>query len=187
MLEKIFYINLIVHYCILLLVVWWIIFFEKRIWPPPKKESWQYYIYWILFYIWFWLDFYLIIQNYNTWIITDLFRFYVGISLFVLWWLFSLWWIYALWIINTYWLKNWFVIKWPYFYTRNPQYLWDIVMIIWIILFVNSIYFAIIWMLTIFIFLLMPFLEEKWLENMYWKKYLEYKNKTTRLSLIKLV
>jgi protein-S-isoprenylcysteine O-methyltransferase Ste14 len=70
--------------------------------------------------------------------------------------------------------------KWPYFYTRNPQYLGDIILLIGLILFCNSLFLLIIFAIYIFTFLIMTFSEEKWLEKNYWSKYIEYKNKTTR-------
>jgi protein-S-isoprenylcysteine O-methyltransferase Ste14 len=180
MLDNIFYINLIIAYLLLFLTIIWIVSYKNKIWPSWKKYSWQYNLYWWLYYLSLLLSFYLIYLDFNSWGINDYVRYYLWTPFIIIWWLFSLWWIYTLWIINTYWLKNWFIIKWPYFYTRNPQYLGDIVLLIGLILFCNSLFLSIIFTIYIFTFLIMPFSEEKWLEKNYWNKYLEYKNKTTR-------
>ena len=178
--NTIFYINLSVHYIIFGLVLWSIFFSSKRIWPPPSKQSWQYKIYWNLFYIGAMLDIILIIQEFNIWIIPNEIRYFIGIPLILIGTFIVSFGVYTLGIKNTYGLKNGFTDKSPYKYTRNPQYLGDIILILGLILFINSLNLTVLFLLTIIIFIIMPFSEEIWLEEKYENEYIEYKNKTSR-------
>ncbi len=178
--NTIFYINLSVHYIIFGLILWSIFFSLKRIWPPPSKQSWQYKIYWYLFYIGVLLDIVLIIQEFNIWIIPDELRYFIGIPLILIGTFIVSYGIYTLGIKNTYGLKDGFTDKTPYKYTRNPQYVGDIILILGLILFINSLNLTVLFILTIIIFVIMPFAEEIWLEEKYGKEYIEYKNKTSR-------
>ena len=116
----IFYIALLVHFLLLTLTLWSIFFPEKRIWPPPHKNSWQYYIYWGLFYIGIILTTILVILNYNSWFITNGVRYFLGVPLVLIGLTILCLGIYILGIKNTYGLKDGFKIKAIYKYTRNP-------------------------------------------------------------------
>ena len=178
--DTIFYINLMIHYIIFGLVVWSVFFSSKRIWPPPSKQSWQYKAYWSLFYVAVILDIFLVIQEFNIWIIPNEIRYFIAIPLILIGTFIVSYGIYILGIKNTYGLKNGFITKSPYKYTRNPQYLGDIILILGLILFLNSLHITILLILTIIIFIIMPLAEEIWLEEKYGKEYIEYKNKTSR-------
>ena len=178
--NTIFYLNLLVHYIIFGLVLWSIFFSSKRIWPPPSKQSWQYKIYWYLFYIGVVLDIVLVVQEFNIWIVPNEIRYFIGIPLIAIGTFVVSYGIYTLGIKNTYGLENGFTTQTPYKYTRNPQYLGDIVLLIGLILFVNSLNLTVLFLLTIIIFIIMPFSEEIWLEEKYGNQYIEYKNKTSR-------
>ena len=175
-----FELGIIIQFVLLIFVIWSIIVPRKRIWPPPKTLSWQYLIYWGLFYIGVVIDIYTMVIDWNTWIIPFELRFYIGLPLSIIGGAFSLWGIMVLGIKNTTGLKNGFVVKMPYLITRNPQYLGDIVMITGLILLANSLYTTVLLLLTIIIFCIMPLPEEIWLEEKYGKEYLEYKYKTSR-------
>ena len=176
----IFYINLLIHYIILGLVFWSILFYKKRVWPPPAKESWQYKIYWNLFYLATLLDIILIYLEYNSWVIPYKIRVFIGVPLIVIGLSIVSLAIYILGIKNTYGLKDTFITNPPYKYTRNPQYLGDIILLLGLTLFINSLNLTLLFLLEIIIFIIMPFSEEIWLEENYGKEYLEYKNKTSR-------
>ena len=178
--NNIFYLNLLIHYIILGLTIWSIFFPTKRIWPPPSKKSWQYHLYWNLFYAGILLDIVLIIKDFNIWIIPNQIRFFIGIPLILIGGFIVCFGIYSLGLKNTYGLQDGFTDKSPYKYTRNPQYLGDVILLIGLILFVNSLNLTVLFILTIIIFLMMPFSEEIWLEEKYGNQYLEYKNKTSR-------
>jgi protein-S-isoprenylcysteine O-methyltransferase Ste14 len=178
--NAIFYLNIVVHYIIFILILWSIFFSSKRIWPPPSKKSWQYKIYWYLFYIGTILDIVLVIQEFNIWVVPNEIRYFIGIPLILVGAFIVSFSIYTLGIKNTYGLENGFRDKTPYKYTRNPQYVGDIILIIGLILFINSLNLTVLFILTIIIFLIMPFSEESWLEEKYKNQYIEYKNKTSR-------
>jgi protein-S-isoprenylcysteine O-methyltransferase Ste14 len=162
------------------LTLWSIFVPQKRIWPPTLKQSWQYKVYWGLFYICVVLDVVLVFYEFDSWNINDNISFFIGIplilfGLFVL--IFS---IYTLGIKNTYGLQGQFTIKGLYKYTRNPQYVGDFILLSGLILFINSLDLIILFVLEIITFILMPFAEEIWLEEQYGQEYLNYKYKTSR-------
>jgi protein-S-isoprenylcysteine O-methyltransferase Ste14 len=175
-----FYINLIIHYTIFGLVVWSILFSSKRVWPPPSQKSWQYKIYWYLFYLAIIFDTILTMYEFNNWLIPTEIRYFIAIPLILIGTFIVSYGIYTLGIKNTYGLENGFTTKSPYKYTRNPQYLGDIILSLGLILFINSLHITILLVLTIIIFTIMPLAEEIWLEEKYGKEYIEYKNKTSR-------
>lgn len=178
--QIIYHSNISILYLILLLIVWSILFPNKRIWPPPSIKSWQFQVYWSLFTVSVVFDVYLIYANWNTWIIDNAIRYYIGIPLTVIGSVISLSSIYTLGITNTSGLKGGFTASQLYKFTRNPQYIGDIILLIGLLLFVNSIPTTIVLLLTIFSFILMPFPEEIWLEKEYGDIYLKYKNNTSR-------
>ena len=165
--DTIFYINLMIHYIIFGLVVWSIFFSSKRIWPPPSKQSWQYKTYWSLFYVAVILDIFLIVQEFNIWIIPNDISYFIGIFLILIGTFIVSYGIYTLGIKNTYGLEDGFTAKSSYKCTRNPQYLGDIILSLGLILFVNSLHITILLILTIIIFIIMPLSEELWLEEKY--------------------
>jgi protein-S-isoprenylcysteine O-methyltransferase Ste14 len=77
-------------------------------------------------------------------------------------------------------LKGKLVLTGPYKYTRNPQYIGIIFLIIGALFLFNSLLFLINGTLGIIIFLILPFAEEPWLEKQYGEKYNEYKKKVRR-------
>ena len=74
--------------------------------------------------------------------------------------------------------KHRLVIKGPYKYTRNPQYLGDIIALTGLAILVSSIYVLIASSLAITTFLLMPLSEEKWLVEQYGEEYIRYMRNT---------
>ncbi len=177
---NIFYCNLTVHYIILIVIMWSILFPRYRVWPPPSKHSWQYKVYWNLFYIGSILDMILIFQEFNSWIIPNDIRYFIGIPLILIGLSIVSAGIYTLGIRNTYGLKDGLINKGIYKFTRNPQYLGDIILLFGLSIIVNSLNLIILFLLTIIIFILMPFSEEIWLEEHYGNRYLQYKNITSR-------
>jgi len=176
----IFYTTLLVNFLLFSLTAWSIFFPKKRVWPPPYKSSWQYYIYWGLFYFGIALTTILVILNYNSWVILNEIRYFLGIPLISTGLILLCFGIYTLGIKNTYGLKDGFKIKSIYKYTRNPQYVGDVIMLTGLIVFLNSADLTIIFLIQILTFIIMPFTEEIWLEEKYGVEYLNYKQKTSR-------
>ena len=77
-------------------------------------------------------------------------------------------------------LKEGFVSSGPYRFTRNPQYLGDMILFIGLSVIVNSLYVRIIHALMILVFAIAPLAEETWLEDQYGEVYREYKRATSR-------
>jgi protein-S-isoprenylcysteine O-methyltransferase Ste14 len=108
----------------------------------------------------------------------------LGVILIILWWYF---------IISPYYLfraKNTpekfekstcVVTEWLYKYSRNPMYLWSIILLIWLALLSWNIisFISPIFLFLFLNFMFIPYEEEKW-EKELWKQYLDYKKKVRR-------
>ncbi|MCJ7715136.1 MAG: DUF1295 domain-containing protein, partial [Anaerolineales bacterium] len=132
------------------------------------------------FYGVFGLNLMLIILDWNSWIFTSSLRWIVGVPLVTLGSLLLSWGIHTLGTRNTSGIRDGFVLAGPYRFTRNPQYLGDIVLFIGLSIISNSLYLWITHLLLILVFLIIPLAEETWLEDQYGESYLEYKNNTSR-------
>lgn len=180
MVEILFSLNLMIRYLEITGIVFSIAHPQKRIWPPPKKQSWQFYVTWLLFYSGVVLTAAQILITWNTWVIQNEIRFLLGIPFVLLGGFFVLWGISSLGVKNTHGIKNTLIVQGIYKFTRNPQYLGDIILFFGLSLLVNSVYVAIPLLLQAIIFAIAPFSEELWLTEQYGNKYTEYKNKTSR-------
>jgi protein-S-isoprenylcysteine O-methyltransferase Ste14 len=161
-------------------MVWSVAFPKRRIWPPPKKQSWQYIIIWTLFYLALVLNILLLVLDWNNWIISKSVRFFVGIPIIVIGSLLVSWGFATLGIKNTSGMKIEFVNTGPYRFTRNPQYLGDVILFAGITLLSNSLYLTIVHILGGIAFLITPLAEEGWLELQYGEQYIQYKWATPR-------
>jgi len=175
-----FILDLVVHYVLLFGIVWSVAIPKKRIWPPPKNRSWQRTITWIFFYSAFILNGLFILLDWNTWLFTHNFRFFLGIPIAVIGSLLVSWGVVTLGTKNTSGLKDGFILKGPYKFTRNPQYLGDMLLFVGVILISNSLYVLIMNVLLMLIFAITPLAEEVWLEEVYGEKYKKYKKITAR-------
>jgi len=175
-----FVIDLIIHYILLLGVLWSVLSYKNRIWPPPKKQSWQYTFTWLCYYAAFVMNGIFIFLDWDSWLLTGYERFLIGAPLVMVGIIFLLWGIKVLGVKNTSGLKSGFIRTGPYRFTRNPQYLGDIILFIGIIIVSNSVYLFILNSLLVLVFLIAPLVEEIWLEDNYGDLYLEYKRETSR-------
>jgi len=178
--EIVFFADIAVHYVLLSGMVWSVAFPKRRIWPPPKKQAWQYIIIWTLFYLAIVLNVSLLVLDWNNWIISKSVRFFVGIPIIVIGTLLWSWGIATLGIKNTSGIKIEFVTIGPYRFTRNPQYLGDVILFVGITTLSNSLYLATVHVLGAMVFLITPLAEEVWLEKQYGEQYIQYKNATPR-------
>ena len=83
-------------------------------------------------------------------------------------------------IQNTSGIKKEFVSSGPYRFTRNPQYLGDVILFVGITLLSNSLYLAIVHVLGAMVFLITPLAEEVWLKKQYGEQYIQYERATPR-------
>jgi protein-S-isoprenylcysteine O-methyltransferase Ste14 len=153
---------------------------NRRVWPPPKKLSWQYKLTWVCFYLVFLLNALLIIFDWNSGFMVDISRLVIGIPVTLVGALLVTWGFSTLGSRNTSGLQDKFVNTGPYRFTRNPQYLGDIIMFVGLSIVANSSYLWITHGLLILVFLITPFTEEVWLEDQYGDEYQNYKNNTSR-------
>jgi len=178
--KTIFLVDVVINCILLLGVAWSIRFPERRIWPPPRKRSWRYSASWGLFYIAFFCNLLLVVLDWDTGAIPDAIRFLIGIPAMVIGGLLVTWGLVTLGTKNTSGLRNGLVLEGAYRYTRNPQYLGDMLLFAGISSIANSLYVLVVHLLMIVVFLLVPFAEEVWLEEEYGGEYLAYKKRTAR-------
>jgi protein-S-isoprenylcysteine O-methyltransferase Ste14 len=172
--------DIAVHYFLLSAMIWSVAFPKRRVWPPAQKHSWQYITIWTLFYLALALNVSLLVLDWNIWIISTPVRFLVGIPVIIIGTLLVTWGFATLGIKNTSGIKNEFITDGPYRFTRNPQYLGDVILFVGIILLSNSLYVALVHVLGGIVFLITPLAEEIWLEQQYGDQYVQYKNTTAR-------
>ena len=177
--RSLFYAAILIGYVYMLLLIWSIISPERRIWPPGEV-SWKLYLVWGMFYLGAGLTVALIFLDWNTWTIPAEMRYAVGIPLALLGTSLVVWGVRALGMTNTHGVRDGFVARGPYRFTRNPQYLGDIILFTGAILIANSARATVILLLFIFSFILFPLTEEPWLEEQYGEDYLHYKTQTPR-------
>ena len=77
-------------------------------------------------------------------------------------------------------VRDGFVSSGPYRFTRNPQYLGDIVCFIGVSVIANSLLLWITHLLITLVFVVVPLAEEPWLEEQYGEKYREYRGRVRR-------
>lgn len=159
---------------------WSVAFPARRIWPPPGRESWQYRLTWAAFYFVFAASFAIFLLDWNGWAFKNPLRLLVGVPLALLGGMLVSWGIATLGARNTSGLRDGFVRAGPYRFTRNPQYLGDMMLFLGLGLIANSLYLWIAHLLLILVFLITPLAEEPWLEAQYGDSYLSYKRETSR-------
>ena len=166
-------------YLYLLFIIWSIVYPERRVWPPGKI-SWKLFLSWGVFYPWAGLALALMVLDWNAGRVPDEIRLGLGLPLALLGLGLMGWGVYALGVENTHGMRGRFVTRGPYRFTRNPQYVGDIVMLAGLILIANSTLLTVVNLLMILSFVLMPWAEEIWLEEEYGQDYLSYKTRAPR-------
>lgn len=161
-------------------IVWSVARPAKRIWPPPGKSSWQYRLTWILFYLVFGLNGLLLVLDWNSWIFHNPLRFILAIPLAIIGVSTLIWGIRTLGVINTSGISDGFIKEGPYRFTRNPQYLGDILLFLGLSILSNSLLLWIAHILLILVFMITPIAEEDWLREQYGKPYQTYLEGTSR-------
>jgi protein-S-isoprenylcysteine O-methyltransferase Ste14 len=177
--RTLFLLALLTGYAYLLLILWSILIPKRRVWPPGETV-WKLYLTWIIFYLEAGLAAALIVLDWDSGSIPIEVRFGVGAPLATLGLGLTMWGIRTLGLYNTHGLHGELIVQGPYHFTRNPQYLGDVILLVGIMLMVNSVMVAVINLLIILIFIFMPFSEELWLKEQYKDAYLSYMMQTPR-------
>jgi protein-S-isoprenylcysteine O-methyltransferase Ste14 len=179
--QVIFMVAVVVHMLMLAGAVWSVAVPDRRIWPPSGKRSWGFRLTWAGFLaLIFPLNALLLVLDWNSWRFHSPLRFIVGAPLAMLGALLVSWGIATLGFRNTSGLKDGFVAAGPYRFTRNPQYVGDIILFLGLSLCANSLYLWITHALLSLIFVITPLAEEPWLEARYGASYREYKGQAPR-------
>ncbi len=172
--------SLWILYAYLCLIIWSLVRPDRRIWPPPRRWSWQFFVFWGLFYLGIAVSAFVIVLDWNHWRVPPEIRFWIGGPLSLAGGALVAWGVRTLGLENTQGKAAGFITNGPYRFTRNPQYLGDIVMLSGVLLLANSLYATVIMLLLILSFIILPLPEETWLEDQYGKPYLQYKSQTPR-------
>lgn len=172
--------NVSAHALLLVGVVWCIAFPERRIYPMEKKTPWLRVI-WGLFYFVFGSNLALVVLDWNSGIWVNPHRFILAAPLSVLGGALLVWSIATLGATNTSGVKERFVRDGPYAFTRNPQYVADILLFTGVAIAANSELALITHALTSFVFLIAPVAEEPWLCEQFGDDYEAYRRDVPRL------
>lgn len=150
------------------------------IWPPPSKNSWQFWYTWALTIISVLGVILLSIVDWNSFVLSHWSRYPVGAIFMIMGLIIAIWGVKTLSTHSSLGLKGKLVTGGPYKYSRNPQYLGSIILIVGIIVFSNSILTLIVGLAGIFWFVLAPLTEEPWLREEFGEQYDEYCRKVRR-------
>ncbi|MFW9897102.1 MAG: methyltransferase family protein [Candidatus Thorarchaeota archaeon] len=153
---------------------------KYRLWPPPSKNSWQFWCAWILSIISFLGIFTLSILDWNSFILFHWSRYAIGLTFIIIGLFIAIWGVRTLSIHSSLGLKGTLITHGPYKYSRNPQYLGDILLFIGIMILSNSFLTLISGILGILWNFLTPFTEEPWLLERFGNKYEEYRKNVRR-------
>ena len=160
--------------------LWSLAFPDRRIWPPPHRHSWQHVLTWACFCAVCGLNTALLFLDWNSWIFQSDLRFIIGIPVTLLGGFLAVWGMVTLGVMNSSGLKGGFVSCGPYRFTRNPQYLGDIILFVGVSIIANSLLLWITHALGILVFAIAPVIEERWLEDQYGQGYHEYRRDIPR-------
>ena len=151
-----------------------------RFWPPPSTRSWQFFSAWIIASLVVVFFFFLGLLDFDSAILHNWIRFPIALALFMISSTIGTWAYSTLGLWTTLGLGKRLITTGPYRYTRNPQYLADMLNIFVYMLLTNSWMVWITGLLGILLNLLAPFTEEPWLEAQFGVEYMEYKSRVPR-------
>lgn len=175
----VFLANVGAHFLLLLGVLWCIAFPKRRIYPMEKRTPWLYVI-WGLFYFVFGSNLTLVVVDWNSGSWTSWNRLFLGVPFALLGASLLAWGISTLGTTNTSGVKQRFVKAGPYAFTRNPQYVADILLFLGFSICANSELALITHTLTALVFLIAPVAEEPWLQTEFGEDYSSYKRDVPR-------
>lgn len=154
-----------------------------RVWPPPSRKSWQYRYAWGLTIASFLGIVVLGIVDWNSPVSTRWIQFAVGSIILVLGLAFAAWAIRVLSVTSTLGLRGKLIKRGPYRFSRNPQYLGDMLALLGYGILTGSRMAIIASVPGMLCFALAPFTEEPWLKQTYGEQYERYRQKVPRFML----
>ncbi len=153
---------------------------QARVWPPPGRASWQFWLVWTLTAVAavgiVWVG----ILDWNRFALGHWLRLPIGGGLVLGGLLFARWGMTTLGRHTTLGLEGVLVAEGPYRYTRNPQYVGDIVALLGWGFLCNSLLTWIVSLLGMAWFALAPFTEEPWLRARYGPAYEDFRRRVPR-------
>ena len=178
--DDVFRLGMVLHWAYLGVILWSVVFPGKRIWPPLQKWSWKYGVVWGLFLGSFGTDVFLMVKEQPGLLHAGAERYSLGLPLVLVGLVFLGWGAYALGVQRSLGVAGELVTTGPYRFTRNPQYLGDILLFLGLAVMANTFRVVAGLSLLVLALLLMPLAEEPWLEAMYGEAYIRYKMTTPR-------
>ncbi len=175
-----FGIAVLILIALLAAVIWSAAVPAKRIWPPPGRCSWQYRFTWGGTLAVSGISILLLLMYWNSWVFQSPLRLVVGIPLAVAGVALGLSGVVVAGLKNSQGLKDGFVPGGPYRFTRNPQYVGNLVALVGLSVIANALLLWITNLLVILWFLVAPLAEEPWLEEQYGDPYREYRKRVRR-------
>lgn len=146
----------------------------NRVWPPPRRQSWQYWLTWGLTSVALGGALLLGLLDWNRFVFPASVRYPLG-TLFIAGGLsFASWGLRTLGTHASLGLGGEFVVTGPYRWSRNPEYVGDIVALLGYAIFCNSLLVLVAAALGACWFVLAPFAEEPWLRERHGADYDEY-------------
>ena len=153
---------------------------KLHMWPPPGKNSWQFWYVWTLYTIGALGISAIGVLDWGTLGLKHLSVSLVGFALLLFAVPFGEWGVHTLNVHQTLGLKGTLLTKGPYQYTRNPQYVAEILIYTGAILVTGSSLALIIGAIMMSWFFMAPIAEEPWLVKQFGKQYEEYRKKVPR-------
>jgi protein-S-isoprenylcysteine O-methyltransferase Ste14 len=151
-----------------------------RFWPPPSPRSWQFFVSWTVASLVAVNYLFLGFLDFDSYIFHHWLRTPIALVIFVVASIIGTWSFFRLGFRTTLGLGKRLITSGPYRYSRNPQYVGDILNIIAYMVFTNSWMVCVIGILGIVLNILAPFTEEPWLEEMFGVEYSAYKQRVPR-------
>ena len=152
----------------------------RRIWPTPGLQSWRFWFVWVLIIFTLLSVGVLALSDWNSFVFTGWLRYFVGLPLFVSGLVLAFSGVGRLGTYNSAGLKGKLMTGGVYRYSRNPQYLGDIISLVGLVLFSNATFVLLPGLLGAVLFALWPFSEEPWLRKCFGEAYERYCGRVPR-------
>jgi protein-S-isoprenylcysteine O-methyltransferase Ste14 len=181
LLSVMFFVSVILELIYVGLFIFTIKMPDFRFWPPPKSRSWQFFVSWLFAGLVAVKFLFIGLLDFDSFFLPTLMkRLPIALLCILFGSIIGMWSFGKFGLKSTIGLGDHLITNGPYKYSRNPQYLGDMINIIGYMFFTNSWMAWIIGILGIGLNILAPFTEEPWLEEKFGEKYFEYKRRVPR-------